>query len=57
MKVTAPPGDGDKKGKGKSKRPKYTKEELKKIRDEIKESMITSAQSCWCWKHLVRLHV
>ena len=38
-------GDGDKKGKGKSKRPKYTKEELKKIRDEIKESMITSAQS------------
>ena len=50
--------DGDKEGEGKnpgkgggkekdkkSKRPSYSKEELKKIRDEIKESMITSAQS------------
>ena len=35
--------DGDKKeGKG---RPKYSKEELAKIRDEIKEAMISSAQS------------
>ena len=38
-------GEGAGKGKKKSNRPKYTKEELKKIRDEIKESMITSAQS------------
>ena len=38
-------GGGSEQGKQKSKRPKYTKEELKKIRDEIKESMITSAQS------------
>ena len=37
-------GNGDKEGEGKG-RPKYTKEELKKIRDEIKESMISSAQS------------
>ena len=50
--------DGDKEGEGKNpgkgggkekdkkiKRPSYSKEELKKIRDEIKESMITSAQS------------
>ena len=36
------PGAGDKEGKG---RPTYSKDELKKIRDEIKESMITSAQS------------
>jgi len=34
------PGAGDKEG-----RPTYSKDELKKIRDEIKESMITSAQS------------
>ena len=40
------PGAGDKEGKGKGKgRPTYSKDELKKIRDEIKESMITSAQS------------
>ena len=39
------PGNGSNKGKKKSKRPTYSKEELKKIRDEIKESMITSAQS------------
>jgi len=35
-------GDSDKKGEGK---PSYSKEELRKIRDEIKESMISSAQS------------
>ena len=43
------PGEGNGNGNGKdgkkSKRPTYSKEELKKIRDEIKESMITSAQS------------
>ena len=39
------PGQGNGKGGKKSKRPTYSKEELKKIRDEIKESMITSAQS------------
>ncbi len=38
-------GAGNGKGEKKSKRPSYSKEELKKIRDEIKESMITSAQS------------
>ena len=38
------PGAGDKEGKGEG-RPTYSKDELKKIRDEIKESMITSAQS------------
>lgn len=38
------PGAGDKEGEGKG-RPTYSKDELKKIRDEIKESMITSAQS------------
>ena len=43
---TNAPGAGDKEGKGKGKgRPTYSKDELKKIRDEIKESMITSAQS------------
>lgn len=35
--------DPDKPGNG---QPKYSKEELKKIRDEIKEAMIQSAQSC-----------
>ena len=35
---------GNEEGDGKG-RPTYTKEELKKIRDEIKESMISSAQS------------
>ena len=39
------PGQGNGKDGKKSKRPTYSKEELKKIRDEIKESMITSAQS------------
>jgi|TARA_B110000908_G_scaffold167633_1_gene220927 predicted metal-dependent peptidase len=38
------PGAGDKEGEGEG-RPTYSKDELKKIRDEIKESMITSAQS------------
>ena len=32
-------------GKGENKRPSYSKDELKKIRDEIKESMINAAQS------------
>jgi len=36
-------GEGDKDGN--SKRVKYSKEELKKIRDEIKEAMISAAQS------------
>ena len=35
-------GDGDKEGKG---RPKYSKEELKKIRDELKEAMVAAAQA------------
>ncbi len=34
--------EGDKPGKG---RPSYSKDELKKIRDEVKESMINAAQS------------
>jgi predicted metal-dependent peptidase len=41
-------GDGeesDKKGKGKGGRPVYTKDELRKIKDEIKEAMISAAQS------------
>jgi predicted metal-dependent peptidase len=47
-------GDGDsgegngkegKDSKGENKRPSYSKDELKKIRDEIKESMINAAQS------------
>ena len=37
-------GDGDEDGKGKG-RPKYTKAELDQIRDEIKEAMISAAQS------------
>ena len=35
-------GDGDKDGKG---RPKLSKEELKKIRDEIKEAMVSAASA------------
>jgi len=35
-------GDGDKDGKG---RPKFSKEELKKIRDEIKEAMVSAASA------------
>ena len=43
-------GDGkdskkDSKGKGSKGRPKYSKEELEKIRDELKESMMSSAQA------------
>lgn len=37
--------EGDKEGKGKGGRPVYTKDEMKKIRDEIKEAMISAAQS------------
>ena len=39
------PGKNKKNEKGKGKQPVYTKEELKKIRDEIKEAMISAAQS------------
>lgn len=41
------PEDGDGEGEGKpgSSRPKYSKEDLKKIRDEIKENMISAAQA------------
>ena len=38
-------GSGDKDGKESKSRPTYTKEELKKIRDEIKENMISAAQT------------
>jgi predicted metal-dependent peptidase len=38
-------GDGDPDKDGKSKRQKYSKEELRKIRDEMKEAMISAAQS------------
>jgi predicted metal-dependent peptidase len=37
-------GEGDKDGKGKG-QPSYSKEELKQIRDEIKEAMIQAAQA------------
>ena len=37
-------GDGDKDSKGKG-RPRYSKEELQKIRDEIKEAMIQASQA------------
>lgn len=36
---------GDEDGKNKSGRPRYSKEELDRIRDEIKEGMISAAQS------------
>lgn len=41
------PEDGEGEGEGKpgSSRPKYSKEDLKKIRDEIKENMISAAQA------------
>ena len=40
------PGNGNPKDKnGKGKQPVYSKEDLKKIRDEIKEAMISAAQS------------
>ena len=39
-------GNKEKEGKGKSSSaPKYSKEELKKIRDEMKEAMVSAAQS------------
>ena len=38
-------GSGDKDGKESKSRPTYTKEELKKIKDEIKENMISAAQT------------
>ena len=38
-------GDGEDDKDGKSKRKKYSKEELRKIRDEMKEAMISAAQS------------
>jgi len=37
-------GNDKKDGEGKGGRPKYTREELEKIRDEIKENMISAAQ-------------
>jgi len=37
--------DGDEEGEGKGKAPKYSKEEMKQIRDEIKESMISAANA------------
>jgi predicted metal-dependent peptidase len=37
-------GDGDEEGEGKG-RPKYSKEEIDQIKDEIKEAMINSAQT------------
>jgi len=39
------PGKKDNKKKGPGNKPSYSKEELRKIRDEIKESMMSSAQS------------
>jgi predicted metal-dependent peptidase len=38
-------GSGDKDSKESKSRPTYTKEELKKIKDEIKENMISAAQT------------
>jgi predicted metal-dependent peptidase len=42
-------GDGDQDGEGEGKdgkgRPKYSKEELKKIRDELKEAMVAASQA------------
>jgi len=43
-------GDGDKDGKDGNGRPRYSKEELKKIRDEIKEAMVSSAQAAGAGK-------
>ena len=42
--------DGDKDGKDGNGRPRYSKEELKKIRDEIKEAMVSSAQAAGAGK-------
>ena len=38
-------GNGDSDGKGKNGQPSYSKEELKQIRDEIKEAMVQAAQA------------
>jgi predicted metal-dependent peptidase len=38
-------GDGEEGDDGKGKRPKYSKEEIDQIRDEIKENMLSAAQS------------
>jgi len=38
-------GNDEKDGEGKGGRPRYSREELEKIRDEIKENMISAAQS------------
>ena len=38
-----------KKGEGEG-RSTYTKDELKKIRDEPKENMISSCTGGWCWQ-------
>jgi predicted metal-dependent peptidase len=43
-KGEGPGNGGDKEGEGKG-RPTYSKEELKKIRDEIKEAMVAAAQA------------
>jgi len=37
--------ESEKDGDGNSKRPSYSKEELRKIRDEVKENMLSAAQS------------
>jgi len=37
--------DSDEEGDNKKKRPKYSKEEMRQIRDEIKEAMISASQS------------
>ena len=39
-------GDGEDGKDGKSKRPKLSKEEREKIKDEIKEAMLSAAQTC-----------
>lgn len=39
------PGDGDGDGEEGNGRPRYSKEELRKIRDEIKEAMVNAAQA------------
>ena len=44
-KGNKPGKNNDKNKNGKGKQPVYTKQELKKIRDEIKEAMISAAQS------------
>jgi len=43
-------GNGDKDGKDGNGRPRYSKEDLKKIRDEIKEAMVSAAQAAGAGK-------